>query len=154
VVARRDYDVFLHSLRRLVLAILGLGAIVTVVAAVVGPWFLDVVFASDEQLSSRDLALLSAAFVIVMATICIDQAVVALSAHPRMALGWFLALITFVVVTALGDELFLRVELGLLSASLVALVWMSVNLLERLRHHGRVHALDLSEAVAELPIQQ
>jgi len=150
----RDYDVFLVSLRRLVLAILGLGALVTVAAAIVGPAFIEVVFASDYQLTSRDLALLSASFVVIMATICVDQALVALSAHPRMALGWFAALITFVVVTSLGDDLFLRVELGLVSASVVALAWMSVNLFERLRHHGRVHELDLSEAVAELPIQQ
>lgn len=150
----RDYDVFLTSLRRLVLAILALGAVVTVVAATVGPFLLDVVFASDYRLGPRDLALLAASFVVIMATICVDQALVALSAHPRMALGWFAALLTFVVVTWLGDDLFLRVELGLLSASLAALAWMSVNLFERLRHHGRVHALDLSEAVAELPIQQ
>ena len=91
---------------------------------------------------------------IIMATICVDQALVALSAHPRMALGWFIALITFVVVTSLGDDLFLRVELGLLAAGLAAFGWMSLNLFERLRHHDRVHVLDLSEAVAELPIQQ
>jgi O-antigen/teichoic acid export membrane protein len=150
----RDYDEFLVSLRRLVLTILGLGAIVTLLAATVGPWFVDIVFASEYQLTSRDLALLAASFVVIMATICVDQALVALSAHPRMALGWFLALLTFVVVTSLGDDLFLRVELGLLAASVVALGWMSLNLVERLRHHGRVHELDLSEAVAELPIQQ
>ena len=57
-------------------------------------------------------------------------------------------------MTALGDDLFLRVEIGLLTASAVALLWMSVNLVGRLRHHDRIHALDLSEAVAELPIQQ
>lgn len=150
----RDYDEFLVALRRLVLALLVAGAVTTILAATVGPFFVDVVFASDYQLTGRDLALLAAAFVLIMATICVDQALVALEAHPRMALGWFLALITFVVVTALGDDLFLRVELGLLVASATALAWMGANLYERLRHHGRVHALDLSEAVAELPIQQ
>ncbi len=150
----RDYDAFLVSLRRLVLAILGLGAIATIAAAVMGPFFVEIVFHSEQQLTSRDLALLAASFVIIMATICVDQALVALSAHPRMALGWFIALITFVVVTSLGDDLFLRVELGLLAAGLAAFGWMSLNLFERLRHHDRVHVLDLSEAVAELPVQQ
>jgi len=149
-----DYDVFLVSLRRLMFAIFGLGALATLAAAVLGPLFMEIVFHSEYQLTSRDLALLSASFVVIMATICVDQALVALSAHPRMALGWLVALITFVVVTALGNDLFLRVELGLLSAAVVSLVWMSVNLLERLRHHARVQPLDLSEAVAEMPIQQ
>jgi hypothetical protein len=89
-----------------------------------------------------------------MATICVDQALVALSAHSRMAIGWFISLFVFLLITALGNDLFLRVEIGLLTASAVALVWMGLNLVDRLRHHGRVHPLDLSEAVAELPIQQ
>jgi O-antigen/teichoic acid export membrane protein len=150
----RDYQAFLVALRRLVLAILVVGAVATIAAAVIGPYFMEIAFASDYQLGARDLALLSAAFVVIMATICVDQALIALSAHPRMALGWLFSLIVFVVVTALGDDLFLRVELGLLCASLAALAWMSVNLYERLRHHAGVQTLDLSEAVAELPIQQ
>jgi O-antigen/teichoic acid export membrane protein len=150
----RDYDAFLVSLRRLVFTILALGLVATIAAAALGPFFTEIVFHSDYQLGARDLALLAASFVVIMATICVDQALVALTSHPRMALGWLLALITFVVVTALGNDLFLRVELGLLCASLTAFAWMTLNLFERLRHHGRVHALDLSEAVAELPIQQ
>jgi len=150
----RDYAAFIVALRRLVIAILLVGAVATLVAAAIGPYFIEIAFESDYQLGARDLALLSASFVLIMATICIDQALIALSAHPRMALGWFIALITFIVVTSLGSDLFLRVELGLLAASLAGLVWMSVNLIERLRHHGSVQPLDLSEAVAELPIQQ
>jgi O-antigen/teichoic acid export membrane protein len=149
-----DYDGFRISLRRLVLTILALGSLATLAAATVGPFFLDVVFHSEYRLGSRDLALLSASFVVIMAAICVDQALVAVSAHPRMAIGWFLALITFVGVTSLGDDLFLRVELALLCSSVVALAWMSLNAVERLKHRVRVHELDLSEAVAELPVQQ
>ena len=63
-----------------------------------------------------------------MATICLDQALIALHAHSRMAIGWLVAFGVFVGVTALGDDLFLRVELGLLASSLWAFVWMSVCL--------------------------
>lgn len=150
----RDYDVFLVSLRRLVFAILALGAVATLAAAVLGPFFIEIVFHAQYGLTSRDLALLAGSFVLVMATICVDQALVALTSHARMAVGWFLSLVVFVLVTSMGDDLFLRVEIGLLAASAFALAWMSVNLVGRLRHHGRVHVLDLSEAVAELPIQQ
>jgi hypothetical protein len=56
----------------------------------------------------------------------------------------------FVVVTALGTDLFLRVELGLLAAAAVALVWMIVNLTERLRHHAAMHGVGEAEALAEI----
>jgi O-antigen/teichoic acid export membrane protein len=149
-----DYDDFSGALRRLVVTILAFGAVATILAAVLGPLFVDLVFASDVQLGARDLAMLCAAFVLIMATICVDQALVALSSHPRMALGWFIALIAFLIAVSLGTDLFLRVELALIIASLTAFAWMSLNLVERLRHRTRAHELDLSEAVAELPVQQ
>lgn len=149
-----DLDAFSASLKRLVGAILGLGVLCTVAAAVLGPVFVNLVFHAEYQLGARDLALLAASFMIIMAAICLDQALVALTSHSRMAVGWLLALLTFVGVIALGEDLFLRVELGLLAASVVALAWMSFFLFERLRHHARVRELDLSEIVAELPSQQ
>jgi hypothetical protein len=128
--------------------------VTTVVAAVVGPRFIDLAFGAQAALTSRDLALLAIAFVVVMAAICLDQALVALSSHSRMALGWFVALGVFVTVTALGDDLYLRVELGLLAGSLAAMLWMGAHVAVLLRHHARGRALDLSEAMAELPVQQ
>jgi O-antigen/teichoic acid export membrane protein len=151
---QREFDGFVSALRRLVIAILGLGVLTTIAAALVGPWFVETVFGSEAALGSRDLAFLAAAFVLVMATICVDQALVAVSAHTRMALGWGLALVVFVAVIAVGDDLFLRVELGLLAGSAIAFVWMLVNLTERLRHHAVAHRVDVSEAVAEIPVDQ
>jgi hypothetical protein len=78
---------------------------------------------------------------------------VALNGHSRMALGWLTAVVTFVVVTALGDDLFLRVELGLVAGSAVALVWMAAFLGERLRHHARPSEFDLAQAVADIPAE-
>jgi len=142
---------FLGSVRRLVVLILGVGVLTTIGAAAFGPWFISKVFGPGNTLGPRDLALLAATFILIMATICIDQALVALNAHSRMAFGWLVAFTVFVVVTALGSELFLRVELGLLSASIVAFVWMCVCLAGRLRHHAGLHAVDESEALAEIP---
>jgi O-antigen/teichoic acid export membrane protein len=148
------FDDFVLALRRLVLTILGVGVITTVLAAALGPTFVSVVFGSTTTLSSRDLGLLAAAFILVMAAICIDQALIALNAHSRMAVGWLVALVVFVAVTAVaGPELYLRVELGLLAAGAVAFAWMAVALVERLRHHAAAHEVDLAEAAAELPIQ-
>lgn len=146
-----QFDEFVVTLRRLVVLILGAGLVTTVAAAAFGPTFMERVYKSPETLSSRDIALLAGSFILIMATICLDQALVALNGHSRMALGWLLAFAAFVGVTALGDDLFLRVELGLLAASSVAFAWMTVFLVERLRHHGHLHAVDESEALAEIP---
>lgn len=144
-------DEFMRSVRRLVLLILGIGVLTTVGAAVFGPWFITKVFGPGNSLGARDLALLAAAFILIMATICIDQALVALNAHSRMAVGWLVAFCVFVGVTAMGHELFLRVELGLLAAGFVAFTWMCVFLVAQLRGHGRLEPVGEAEALAEMP---
>jgi O-antigen/teichoic acid export membrane protein len=154
------FDEFIGSLRRLVLLILAVGVVTTAVAGLLGPTFISVVYGAPNQtggvpampLTGRDLALLAAAFILIMATICLDQALIALRGHSRMAIGWMIAFLTFVGVTALGSDLYLRVELGLLAASVVAFVWMSAFLTERLRHHVRLSAVGEAEALAELSV--
>jgi len=158
--AAGQFDDFVASLRGLVLTILGFGVVATLVAGLLGPAAISFVYGTSKasvavapvSLSGRDLALLAAAFIMIMATICLDQALIALNGHSRMALGWMVALGTFAVVIFLGSDLFLRVELGLLAASVVAFVWMSAFLAERLRHHARMRAVDHAEALAELPM--
>lgn len=159
--ASGQFDEFIASLRGLVGAILGLGVITTIVAGLLGPWAISFVYgaskdasstAASAALSGRDLALLAAAFILVMATICLDQALIALNGHSRMAVGWMIALVTFVVVTLLGTDLYLRVELGILAASVFAFVWMSFFLFERVKHHRSVMAVTEAEALAEIPL--
>jgi len=146
------YQEFEAGLRRLVAMILAFGVVAVLAAAVIGPVAIRIVFGSDSTLTGRDLALLSAAFIVIMATICLDQALIALHAHSRMAIGWALALGVFVGVTALGNDLFLRVELGLMSAALWAFAWMVVCLRGRLRHHAKADPIGLSESFAEMPV--
>jgi O-antigen/teichoic acid export membrane protein len=148
-------DEFVSALRRLVLTILGFGVFTTIAAGLFGPFVIRIVFGTDSTLTGRDLALLAGAFILIMATICLDQALIALGAHSRMAVGWLLALGAFVGVTALGTDLFLRVELGLLAAALWAFAWMSICLWGQLRHPARrhVHDVDLAETLAELPLE-
>ena len=143
-------DEFTTALRRLVAVILGFGAVAVVLAATIGPAVASKVFAGETGLTGRDLGLLAASVIMIIAAICLDQALIALSGHSRMAIGWMLALVVFVVVIALGDDLFLRVELGMLAASVVAFVWMWAWLAERLRHHAKGREIDLAEAAAEL----
>jgi O-antigen/teichoic acid export membrane protein len=148
---------FTTTLRRLVGVILGLGVVIVAVAALFGPPVIEVVFGSQEVLGRRDLAMLATASIVIMAAVCLDQALIALSAHSRMALGWLLALMTFAGVVALGDDLFWRVELGLVAAAFVGLAWMATMLAMRLRRGTaiveEVEEVDFPEAIAEMPIQ-
>lgn len=150
--AEGRYREFAANLRRLVAAIAGAGALAVVVSAALGPWILEKVFNSGG-LGARDLAMLAGASVLLMIAVTFDQALIALSGHSRMAIGWLVALLTFVAVTAAGRDLFLRVELGLLAGAAVAVVWMYAWLIERLRHHAHAEEVDLAEAAAEIPLQ-
>lgn len=145
------FDEFAAGLRRLVGAILALGAVGTVLLGLLGPAIVSLLF-PGRSLSGRDLAILAAASILVMASICMDQALVALNGHSQMALGWLAALVGFTVVTAIGSDLILRVELGMLAGSIVSFGWMASMLTERMLHHRRAHEMDLAEAVSEIPI--
>jgi O-antigen/teichoic acid export membrane protein len=147
-------DAFRSALTRLVVAILGVGVVTTIAAALVGPLVVEALFGSASTLGARDLGLLAATFILIMVAICLDQALIALSGHQLMALGWVLSLAVFVVVTALGDDLFLRVELGLLAAAVTASAWMVTWLGVQLRRHPTVLEVSLAEAVAESPLQE
>ena len=146
------YDEFVGGLRRLVTVILAFGVVATLAAGLIGPLAIRIVFGSPTTLTGRDLALLAAAFIVIMATICLDQALIALHAHSRMAIGWALALAVFIGVTALGEDLFVRVEVGLIAGSLWAFGWMVLCLWERLRHHARADPIGLGESFAEMPV--
>ncbi len=144
---------FSAGLRRLVLAILGFGVIAVVGAAALGPFVIRIVFGKQTALTRWDLAMLAAAYIVIMATICLDQGLVALYAHSRMAIGWFCALLVFVGVTALGTQLFPRVEIGLLCSACFAFAWMLSCLWLGLRRHRQAHRFELADALADLPTE-
>jgi hypothetical protein len=81
------------------------------------------------------------------------QAVIALGGHTRMALCWLVAVITFVIVTALGNDLYLRVELGLLAGCAVACVGMAALVRQLVRSGASVHTGDLIEAIHEFGVE-
>jgi O-antigen/teichoic acid export membrane protein len=153
LVGRGLYVEFSAALRRLVLAVSVVGAVAVVVAVAIGPQVVDLFFGSTATLGSRDLGLLTAAAVILMLGVALGQGVIALGGHWRFAVGWLLALVVFVAVTAMGDDLFLRVEIGMVVSSLAGAAWMLVFAVYGVRHHRRVADVDLAEAMAETPLQ-
>ena len=61
------------------------------------------------------------------------QAMIALEGQGRVAVGWLIGLLTFVVTTALGNDLLLRLELASVVSSLAAAIAMASFLFIRLR---------------------
>ena len=76
------------------------------------------------------LALSSAAF---MAAVALGQALIALSSQAHLALAWAGGVATFAVVTALGNDLYLRVELGLVTGTGAVALLLGVLLAVQLR---------------------
>jgi O-antigen/teichoic acid export membrane protein len=108
----------------------GFGLLMKVVAAVavlgvagsflVGPPILDLVY--EGGLDRRTLTLLALASGIYMLALAVSQAVIALQGHRYVAMGWLTAMVSFLVVTAFSsNDLYLRVELGLVAGSCSAL---------------------------------
>jgi O-antigen/teichoic acid export membrane protein len=129
---------FRERLWRLLYAVGAIGVLGVLGAGVLGPVLIEVLFPSDYALDRVDLALLAASSAAFMLAVALGQALIALEGQSRVALGWLAGVIGFFVVTALGHDLFLRVEAGLTAGSAVAAVVIGV--LARQELHGRLRA--------------
>lgn len=150
---RGAFREFSSAMRRLLLALLAFGAAATVAAAIVGPPLIDLVFGSEEVLGSLDLALIAAFASLFMISGALIQALIAMNDHARMAVGSVLSVVVLLVVIALGNDLYLRVELGLLASGLFSSAWMGICLILGLRAHHRGHEITMAAELAELPLQ-
>ena len=83
------------------------------------------------------LALLAAGSASIMLATALGQSLIALSSQRRVAIGWFLGVVAFVAFVAAGNDLFLRVELGIVGGSMVAAVAMGLFTYQRLHEHLR-----------------
>jgi O-antigen/teichoic acid export membrane protein len=146
---------FRSGLKRLLVVVAALAGLGTLVGAVLGPFVVEVMF-PGSGLGSRTMGLLAAGAGLYMLALACAQAVIALGGHFDQALGWCLGLVTLLVSVWLGpDNLFLRVEIGLLVGSLVSFVAIGGLLARRLSEAGplRVDSGDLVEAMHEVAIE-
>lgn len=145
-------DEFRSGLRRLMGVVVIVGIVGTAGAFVIGPWALDVVF--DANLSGKTLALLAFSSACYMMALATAQAVIALKGHALVALGWGIGAITFVVATWLGGEdVFRRVEIGLLASSIVAMLAFAIALQYKL-HSGVTPDQDsIMDAITDMPFE-
>jgi O-antigen/teichoic acid export membrane protein len=146
---------FRSGLTRLLVAVAGLAALGTLVGATIGPSVVEIMFPRAD-LGVRTMGLLAAGAGLYMLAMACAQGIIALGGHADQAVGWCLGLVTLLLSVLLGpDDLFLRVEIGLLVGSLVAFVAMGVLLARRLSAAGplQVDTGDLIEAIHEVPIE-
>ena len=97
------------------------GVVGTLGALVLGPFVIDVVYGADD-LTGRTLAMLALGSACYMVSLALAQAIIALKGHALVALGWFIGVVAFVLATWLSsDDVFRRVEIGLLVSSVAAM---------------------------------
>jgi O-antigen/teichoic acid export membrane protein len=150
--ARNEIAEFRSGFKRLMVLVLGVGIVGTTGAFVLGPFLLDKVF--NATLSRKTLAMLALGSALYMIALALAQAVIALKGHALVALGWGLGMVTFVVVTWLSsDQLFPRVEIGLVASSLAALCAFALALRSRLRSGEVPSGQSVMEALTDMPLE-
>lgn len=128
-----DMDGFREVQLRLVGAVLVVAASSTVAISFIGPWLVEVLF--NDELGSRDMALLSANGGGLMVLLSLSLGLVALD-HTRLAIvGFVVALVTFPIALQFASDPFLRVEIGLLAATVIGSVITAVLLRYEFARH-------------------
>ncbi len=130
-------DEMRDALLRLLVLVLGLGGLAIALCALLGTTVVDVAFGEGFAVERRDMVLLASSSAVLMVALSLAQALIACRAQGRMALAWVAGLVAFPVVVALGDDLFLRVELGLLATVSTAAAAMALLMVARLRSASR-----------------
>jgi O-antigen/teichoic acid export membrane protein len=147
-----ELDEFRAGLKRLGVVVMAVGVVGTTGAFVLGPFVIDKVY--DADLSGKTLAMLALSSACYMFALAEAQAVIALRGHALVAVGWMAAFATFVVFTWLGgDELFRRIEIGLLASSIAAVAAFAVALRARLRSGAVPDEGSMLEAITDMPLE-
>lgn len=150
--AAGDLTEFRGGFRRLMIVVLGVGAIGVAGSFAVGPQILDLLY--DGGLDRRTLTLLAVGSAIYMVALATAQAVIALHGHARVALGWLAGMITFLIATWISaDDLYLRVEIGLVASSMTALAIFVWSLRQLLARGATIDEGSVLEALSDRPLE-
>jgi O-antigen/teichoic acid export membrane protein len=150
--ARGEFAEFRSGLKRLMLVVLAVGVVGTAGAFVLGPWALRIVY--DADLSGRTLAMLSLSSAIYMLALATAQAVIALQGHALVALGWVSGAVGFVLGAWLSsDQVFQRIEIGLVVSSMMALGSFALALRHQLRTGAEPNADSMMDAITDMPFE-
>jgi O-antigen/teichoic acid export membrane protein len=147
------FDEFRVGFRKLVAVVAGIGALGVLASFAIGPFVVKTMFGAEFDLGRRTLTMLATGSVLFMLAQAMAQAVIALGGHGRQALCWLASVLVFLVVTALGNDLFFRIELGMVAGSTTAVVGMAALVLFQVRAGAAVHTEDLIEALHDLQLE-
>lgn len=139
---------FRSGLLKLIAIVGAIGIIGVIGGLTLGPWAGELLFGDTFTLGGRDLALLAGGSGIFILALTLAQALIALQEYPRMTLSWVIGIVFFVVVTALGNDLFLRVELGFIAGSAAACLSLMAFLAPHIRRGDTGDVDPLVEAIA------
>lgn len=150
--ARNEIAEFRNGFRKLLLIVVGVGVVGTAGAFALGPFVMDKMYKAD--LSGRTMAMLAVGSAIYMLALALAQAVIALKGHALVGLGWGIGMATFVVVTWLSsDDLFRRIEFGLVASSAASLVTFAIALQQRLRAGVVPSGHSAIDAINDMPLE-
>ncbi|MGH9269733.1 MAG: lipopolysaccharide biosynthesis protein [Ilumatobacteraceae bacterium] len=151
--ARGELDEFLAGLRRLMIVVGAVGIFGTIGAFVLGPWAIELVYGA-EDLTGRTLAMLALGSALYMVALALAQAVIALKGHALVALGWAAGVVAFLLGTWLSsDDVFRRVEIGLLLASVTSVAVFGLALRHQLHLGARPDEESMLEAITDMPLE-
>jgi len=150
--AQGDLDEFRFGFRRLMQVVIAVGIIGTLGSFAAGPALLRIVY--DDTLDRGSLTMLALGSALYMVALATAQAVIALNGHARVGFGWLLGMVTFVGCTWLAsDDLYTRVEIGLVASSVVALLVFAHSLRELLNDGALISPDSLSDALSDRPFE-
>ena len=96
--ARGALDDFVRGFRKLLMLVLVVSVVAVVGAFLLGPFVVRVFF--DSELSRRTLTLLALSSSLYMIALALAQAIIALRGHAKVAVGWMIGMLAFIVVVA------------------------------------------------------
>ena len=150
--ARNELAEFRAGFRKLMVIVVGVGAAGMIGSFLIGPFVIEKMYGAT--LTGRTMAMLAFGSALYMAALSMAQAVIALKGHALVALGWGVGMATFVLVTWLSsDNLFERIEWGLVASSLAAMLAFAVSLRFRLRAGVMPTADSMMDAIIDMPFE-
>jgi O-antigen/teichoic acid export membrane protein len=150
--ARNELGEFRAGLKRLLMVVLAVGVVGTIGALVLGPFVIKTFY--DADLTGKTLAMLALGSACYMVAISLAQAIIALKGHAYVAMGWSVGVVVFVLATWLSsDDVFERVEIGLLASSVASMATFAIVLRQRLAHGFVPDTDSMLDAINDIPLE-
>lgn len=127
----RHFHEFRRSFGTLLLAVSAIGVAGTLGGYGLGPFVVRKAF--NVELGHLDVGILALGTAFFIVAMSVAQAMIALKGQNAVALGWLAGMVAFVVVTALGNDLLLRIELAALVASITSATVLGLAFVRMLR---------------------